>query len=221
MPPSTRTPPFFSAFERGRNELSRGRENDGGVEFLRRLDGGFVRPHRAEFQRELLMLFAARARVDFGSPMARHLNGHVRCRTKTVESEPAAAFDAGKAQAAEADDSRAEQRRSLFDRRNDSGNGVDESLGRDGVFSVAAVDRVAGERGMVAEIFAAGAAEFAGASVLCSQARRRARPLRSDAPLAELLDRRRRSGGRESRAICAAATRLRSRADPYGTRRKY
>ena len=152
---------FLQSFQRGRNELAGGRKNNGGIEFFRRLIRCFARPHRAELQRKLLMLRAARGRVNFRAPVARHLNRDVRGRAETVKSEPPAALDSGKAQTPKADDPGAQQRRGLFIGKR-FGNRINERLGCDRVFGVAAVDRVAGERRMIAEIFPAGAAEFAG-----------------------------------------------------------
>src|SRR5579863_4660334 len=108
------------------------------------------------------MFRAAGAGIHVGSPVPRDLNGDVRSRAKTVEGEPLAALDARKPQRTESDNSGAEKRRGLIVGKG-IGNRIDELFGSDGVFGVSAIDGVAGESRMVAEIFFAGAAIFAGA----------------------------------------------------------
>ncbi len=125
-----------------------------------RIGRGFAGPHGAKFERKLLVLCAAGAGIDFGSPVARYLNGDVRGRAKPVEGETLAALDARKSQRTKSDNSGAEKRRGLIVAKG-FGNRIDKLLGSDGVFGVAAVHGVAGESRMVAKIFFAGAAIFA------------------------------------------------------------
>src|SRR5580704_15395116 len=94
--------------------------------------------------------------------MTRYLYGHVRCRSKTIQAQATALLDAREAQRAETNDARTEQRRGLIVRKS-FGNGIDEILRGDDIFSIASVDRIACERRMVTQILLAGAAVFAGA----------------------------------------------------------
>ena len=107
------------------------------------------------------MLFAACGCVDFRAPVPRHLNGHVPGRAKAVQREAPAFFDSRNSQAAEADDSSAEERSGLFIAKVFR-NLVHKIFSRDGVLRISAIDGVAGELRMVAEIFQSGAAVFAG-----------------------------------------------------------
>ena len=92
--------------------------------------------------------------------MPRDLNGEVSGCSKTVEREAATGLDSGKSQRTKSYNSRAEQRRGIAVGKGFR-NGVREILRRHGVFGVSAVNGVAGERGMIAEIFHSGAAVFA------------------------------------------------------------
>src|SRR5260370_22868441 len=76
---------------------------------------------------------------------------------KSVEAQLASRFDPGKAQAAEADNSGTEQRSGLLVAKF-AWDGVDKVLWSNNVLRVAAVDGIAGERGMVANIFGPSAA---------------------------------------------------------------
>src|SRR6202011_33391 len=95
-------------------------------------------------------------------PVTGHLDSDVRGGAGAVEPEAAAGLERRQTQRSEADDAGAEQGSGLVVWES-LGDGIDERLGGDGVLSVAAVDGIAGEGRMVAEVFPAGAAVFAGA----------------------------------------------------------
>ena len=88
----------------------------------------------------------------------KHANGERGGAAEAVEADALAALDARDAQAAEADDSGAEQRRG-DDGVEAGGERIGEIGAHRGELGVAAVDGVAGEDGMVAEIFHVVAAE--------------------------------------------------------------
>ena len=115
----------------------------------------------------------------------------------------------GNAQAAKPDDSGAEQRRSLLIGE-DSGDRIDEVLGRDGVFRVTAVNRVSREGRMVAEIFLSARQNSQVWSALCSQGMPTRAPMRRAVRRLRPISRScRRLDVQESPAICAAAILLR------------
>jgi hypothetical protein len=123
--------------------------------------GGVANPYRAERAGQLLVRRAAGRDVDLAIPGFENFDGEMRGGSKAEEADAIAGRDFGHAQAAESDDAGAEQRGEvhglvLFRERN-------EEIGaRCRVFGIAAVDGVAREGGVVAEILAALAAEEAG-----------------------------------------------------------
>src|SRR5581483_10974355 len=91
--------------------------------------------------------------VDLAVPGFENVDGEMRGGAESKEPDTVARRDFGHAQAAESDDTGAEQ-------RGEVGGGLvfrqwNKEVGsRDGVFCVAAVDGVTGVRGVVAEVFA-------------------------------------------------------------------
>ena len=121
-----------------RDERPDGREDDRGIELLRRQLGGPSRPIHAERPREALPLVVAvpREREHATSLVTRDLRDDVRRRAEAVQPDPLRI--ACEAQGPIADQARAEQRRAL-----DGGKSVGERetvpLVRDDVLGVAAV----------------------------------------------------------------------------------
>src|SRR5579883_2714762 len=94
--------------------------------------------------------------------MTRDLNGDMAGRTEAVDAQTAALTDSGKAERTKTDDAGAEQGRGLIVGKT-LRNGIDKILARDGVFGIAAIDGVAGEGRVIAEIFRAGTTILASA----------------------------------------------------------
>ena len=146
-----------------RHERAAGREDDGGVEFFRWRRVGAPRPRRAERAGKVLSGTVAGLGKGKDAPalMGGDLADDVRGRAEAVKAQ---AFRVVRhAQAAVADEARAKQRRGVLVRIG-IGNRKAEALVRDGEPGIAAVERVAGEPGVFAEVFAAGAAVAAGAA---------------------------------------------------------
>ena len=165
------------------------------------------------------MLCATGASVNIHSPVTRHLNGHMRGSAKSVECESGTLLDARQAQRAKADDSGAQQRRGLLIGKGFR-NGIDEILRRDRVFRVAAIDGVAGERRDGRRDFPCPRGNIR-RSDRCCAARRcpRVRPAETVSRPRRAFRPRPRPDDPESPAICAAAIRLRPRANRCGKRR--
>src|SRR6185437_9699291 len=108
------------------------------------------------------MPLASRRDVHFAFPGMQHCYSQMRRRAEAEQSHALAWFDAGHAQAAEADNAGAEQRRGV-NIVEACGQRENEIPARECVFGVAAVDGVAGKRGRIAKIFLTSAAIRAGA----------------------------------------------------------
>ena len=108
------------------------------------------------------MRFAAGDDVDLAAPGLQHGDGERGGAAEAEEADALARLRAGDAQAAEADDAGAEQRRDVV--RVEAGRQRVAEVGADeGELGVAAVDGVAGEGGVVAEVLHGVGAEPAGA----------------------------------------------------------
>src|SRR5215831_2680801 len=158
-----------------RYELPDRREDDRGVELLRRRLVGAPRPLRSEPPRERLSLRISWAcEREHAAPLVeRDLDDDVRRRTEAVQAE--ALGVARECERAVADQAGAEQRRELEVGRS-LGKREAEALVRHGELGVAAVPVVAGELRVIAEVLEACAAIAAGAV-------RRPQPRDADAPL--------------------------------------
>ncbi len=103
------------------------------------------------------MRSAARRNIHVAVPGMENGNHQMRRRAEAEQADALAALDSGDAQAAKADDARAQQWRGVkvikLGRQR-----IDEVAARDGILRVAAVDGVSGEGGRVAEVLEAAAA---------------------------------------------------------------
>ena len=150
------------AAERGNHYIAAGRESHSAVEFNRRFVGLGANPFCPHRLRQLAMRFAARRDIDLALPRVQDFNRQVRRRAEAEQSDALARLHFSHAQAAKADDPRAQQRRGsqiikrVRQRKHEVG-------ARGSVFGVAAVHGVSGERGRVAEVFFVMAAVPAGA----------------------------------------------------------
>src|SRR5438309_12091393 len=99
--------------------------------------------------------------INFHVPMPRHLDRHMRGRTEAVKAKLSTRLDARKPQRPKSDDSCAQKRRSLFIRKSFR-NGIGKILRRDDVLGVASMHGVTGKLRVIAKIFRARAAVFAG-----------------------------------------------------------
>ena len=157
MPPQTTLPPGRDGAQRERDEAAVGREDDRGVERLRRRRARRAGPRRAELAGERLrdVVAVARERVDLAALRARDLDEDVRGRTEAVEAE--APRVAAHPQAAVADEARAQQRGGLVVREAVRDREAEPLVGHR-VLGEAAVDVAAGEARAGAEVLAAAAA---------------------------------------------------------------
>ncbi len=153
---------FAKAGEGAEDDGSAGGEGDGAVEG----DGGLVvfcaDPGCSEGLGLLAVVFAASGDEDFAVPVAEDFDGLRGGGSEAEEAYALAGLRARYAQAAEADDAGAEERGDVGVVEG-GGQGEDEVGADEGVFGVAAVDGVAGEGGVVAEVFFVAEAEGAGA----------------------------------------------------------
>jgi hypothetical protein len=108
------------------------------------------------------MVFAAGGDEDFAVPVAEDFDGLRGGSPEAEETDALASLGAGDAQTAEADDAGAEERGDVGVVEG-VGEGEDEIGADEGVFGVASVDGVAGEGGVVAEVFFVAETEGAGA----------------------------------------------------------
>ena len=92
------------------DDLAAGGEGDGAVELNRWTRILVADPGCAGGYGCFAMRFAAGNHVDLAVPMLQDLDGEARGAAKAEEADAFAGLDAGHAQAAEADDARAEQR---------------------------------------------------------------------------------------------------------------
>ena len=157
MPPHTTLPPGRDGAQRERDEPAVGGEDDRGVERLGWCGARGAGPRRAELAGERLraVVALARERVDLAVLGARDLDDDVRGRAEAVE--PEAPGVAAHAQAAVADEARAQQRRGLVVREPVRDREAEPLVGH-GVLGEAAVDVAPGEAGPGAEVLAAAAA---------------------------------------------------------------
>ena len=149
--------------QRQRNERTDGRENDGAVEGLGRHLLGRAGPAGAELARKPLGRSVASARegVHLLAVKHRELGDDMSCRAEAVDAEPARVAD--ELPRTVADQTGAHQRRRLrvgILRRN--GKRVGGICG--GELRIAAVERIAGEAGRIAQVLAAAPAELAAAA---------------------------------------------------------
>lgn len=153
---------FAKACEGAEDDGSAGSEGDGAVE----LDGWLVvfcaYPFCSEGFGLLAVVFAAGGDEDVAVPVAEDFDGLRGGGTEAEEADSLAGLGAGYAQAAEADDAGAEERGDVGVVEA-GGQGEDEVGADEGVLGVAAVDGVAGEGGVVAEVFFVAETEGAGA----------------------------------------------------------
>ncbi len=147
--------------QRGGHERPDRREDNRRIQGLRRLDIGAAGPDRAQLPRERLRLIVAGPGegVDLLPLVNRHLGQDVRRRAEAVEAQ-ALHVVAGEPIGAVADQTRAEQRRGLR-RVGDARHREGVALMGHGVFRVAAIQRVACELRMLAEILLLAPAEAA------------------------------------------------------------
>ena len=153
IPAHTTTAAFRARPQRRGDERADRREQDRGVELLRRRPGRVACPLDAELERERLRRLVLRAREREHAPalVPRDLRDDVRRGAEAVEPEPLGV--AGHAQRAVADQPGAEERRRLLvgvALRNRHA----VALVGDGELRVAAVQVVAGEARAVAEVLA-------------------------------------------------------------------
>jgi hypothetical protein len=119
-------------FERRRNQLARGREQDRGIQPLGRSRRSGAGPHRPQVSRQALVRFVARERQNAHAPIPRHLNRDVRGGAESIQAQRAARRDSGDAQAPEPDDAGAQQRCGLQIAK-PFRNAIHESFRRDDV----------------------------------------------------------------------------------------
>ena len=107
------------------------------------------------------MRCAARGNIYLAVPRLQNSNRQMRRGAESEQAHPVTAFHSGHAQAAEADDSCAEQRRSVqvvqFLRESEN-----KVAARHGVLCISAINCVSGEDGRIAQIFETAAAVWAG-----------------------------------------------------------
>ncbi len=91
---------FFQRAQSGWNQLAGRRENNRCVEFFRGSVSGLTGPHRSQLCLAVDDFFRARSAYNFGAPVSHHLNGYVRCRSKSIECQslpaPRTFLNAGK-----------------------------------------------------------------------------------------------------------------------------
>ena len=157
MPAQTTVPPLASDAQRGRDELSRRREDDRRVELLGRGAVRVAGPFGAELEceRSGLVVSGACECEDPSALVERDLADDVRRGSEAVQAESLGV--AGHSQRPVADQARAEERSGL-EIRIAVGNRRAEALVGDGELRVAAVQRVTREARVVAEVLAAGSA---------------------------------------------------------------
>src|SRR5690348_13313510 len=148
--------------ERCGNYFSSRGEDNRGVELFRRGIERSTGPSRAQLKRKLLVASVARRSIDLDVPVSRNLNGDVRRRAESIESQPPAFLDPREPQASKSNNSGAKQGRGLLIGKS-LRNRVNKILRRNDVFRVTAIDGVSGERRTVAKIFFAPPAVFADA----------------------------------------------------------
>lgn len=151
---------FAQGTECGDDDAADGRECDGGVEQDRRLVRRVTDPGCAELAGELAVLFAARGDINLAVPVVEDFDGEVGGCSEAEETDAVAGLHARYAEAAKADDPGAEQRREcccgVIVRQ------VKAEIGADyGILGITAIDGIAGEDGIVAEVFEAFAAQRA------------------------------------------------------------
>src|SRR5579859_992856 len=142
---------LFQRLQCRRNQLSRGSEDDGGVQTDRRGIVGSAYPLGSQLARQLAVLFFAGANHDLDLPIVRDLDRDVSSGSESVDGQGVARPKIGQPKRAEADDPGAEQRSSLkiFEAGR---NGIDELLRRNNVFRVSTLRGVAGEQSVHAKV---------------------------------------------------------------------
>ena len=155
---------FAKAREGVDDDGSAGSEGDGAIELDRRLVVFGADPLCSEGFGLLAVIFATGGDEDLAVPVAEDGDGLAGGGSEPEEAYTFAGLRAGDTQAAEADDAGAEERGDVgvVQRIGRIGHGIGE-VADQGVLCVAAVDRVAGEDGVVAEVFFVAQTEGAGA----------------------------------------------------------
>src|SRR5581483_9602257 len=103
----------FERAQRGEDQFARRSEDQVAIENSRRLLVGSSGPDGAQVHGEFPVARVASHGIYLDSPVARHLNRHMRGRTETVHTEPAAALHTRQPQRAEADNAGAQQGRDV------------------------------------------------------------------------------------------------------------
>ena len=188
------TPPLRRADESADDDLAAGSEGDGAIEFDGRLGVFVADPGCAERLSGLAVRLAAGDDIDLAIPGLEDANGERRRAAEAEEADALSALHSGDAEAAEADDARAEQRGDVGSVE-PAGSGMAKSARTEGELRVAAVDRVAGEYGVVAEVLHARGGRTSNRRRR-RPSRRRRRALRWADPGLRLPSPRRRSDGR-------------------------
>ena len=150
-------PTLAQCLEGRRYQFACWREDDGSVKLLRGRLNRASCPCGAEFAGKTAMLFFTCTYEDRCPPVSRNLNTNVPGCSKTVNPEISAGLNPGHAQTAESDDSGAQQRRGLQIGKA-FGQRIHKVLMRHRELGEAAVIRVAGEFGKLAEILPLAAA---------------------------------------------------------------
>jgi len=151
---------FLQGAQGRRDQLSRRREDDGGVRGRRHAAGVFARPRRPHRPGHLPVRFAARAHVYGGAPVQGELQDDVRGGPEPVDGQCAALRQFGAGQRPVADDPGAQQRRRLGVRKG-VGDPVGELFPDDRVLREAAVPVVSRVEGGFAQVLLPGGAERA------------------------------------------------------------
>lgn len=148
---------FAKTSEGGDHNVSCRSEGNGAIECDWRLLGFRSNPGRAEGVGKLAMRFSAGGNVDIAFPRLQDSNGKVGRCAEAKQSHALALLYARNAEAAKADDAGTKQRRGveIVERGRQRKNEIGASQG---ILGISAGNRVARERGMVAEILFAAAA---------------------------------------------------------------
>src|ERR1700737_3774669 len=154
-------PAWIQGFERGRHQRPNGSEDQGGIEGLWRRTRGVASPFGPKASREPLLLGIARRRKGENAPALK--TGDLRDDVRGVAEaiEPDALSIARQPQGAIADQAGAEQRCGMQIRIT-LGQRKTEALVGDAILSVAAIDVIAGEARVHAQVLETTAAKAAG-----------------------------------------------------------
>ena len=109
------------------------------------------------------MLRFQRADIDLTTPMTSNLDGNVRGRSKSIETEPLAWLDSTQAQGAVADDPGAEEGGRFFITE-DRWNRIGKCCRDERILRVSSIDLIAGKPGALAQVLSPARAKFAAAA---------------------------------------------------------